>query len=593
MRRIWIVSVLLALLANAAHAADKPSAIPWQPWSEHVFQQARQQNKFVLLDLEAVWCHWCHVMEDKTYGDAAVIQLLQSRFITVKVDQDANPDLAVRYEDYGWPATIIFAADGSELVKRRGYIPPQPMAALLQAVIDNATPASPAKEKTPLTAGSSTRFSAVQRDKILADLRRGYDQKVGGWTNPHKYILAPNMEYALMRAQQGEQTFAAMARQTLDAALLLSDPVWGGFYQYSDRGRWDSPHFEKIMGIQADNMRLYALAYTLFQEPRYLKAARDSERYLADFLTSPEGAFYTSQDANVSLQIDGHAYYPLGDKQRRALGMPRIDRHLYARENGWAIRGLTVLYEATGEKQTLQRAMRAANWITQNRRLPGGGFSHDAKDRAGPYLGDTLAMAEAYVALYTASGDRQWLKLAQAASDFMHGHFSLERGYATAVIPAGSVGVFREPVLQMEENVAVARVNNLLFRYTGSAVYRQRAEHAVRYLVSLAHGDHGRYLVGPLMAAAELAAEPAHITIVGAKRDAAAQALHREAIRYPALYRRIEWWDRAEGPMPNPDVQYPDLGKAAAFICIIQACSTPIFEPARIAPKADLLFEQQ
>ena len=93
------------------------------------------------------------------------------------------------------------------------------------------------------------------------------------------------------------------------------------------------PHFEKIMSFQADVLQLYSLATLQFNEARYLKAARDIERYLTTFLSSPEGAFYTSQDADASDKIDGHAFYPLDDKGRRALGvLPRIDKNSYARK---------------------------------------------------------------------------------------------------------------------------------------------------------------------------------------------------------------------------------------------------------------------
>ena len=112
----------------------------------------------------------------------------------------------------------------------------------------------------------------------------------------------------------------------------------------------------------------------------------------------------------------------------------------------------------------------------------------------------------------------------------------------------------------------------------------------MKYLVSLASPDTDRYLAGPLIAADELLADPAHITIVGAKSDIASQALHQKALQIPVVYRRIEWWDKAEGAMPNADVQYPQLAKAAAFICVNHACSTPIYEPEKINDKANILL---
>ncbi|MGH8677774.1 MAG: DUF255 domain-containing protein, partial [Burkholderiales bacterium] len=111
--RNFLLVLLLAVLPSHAFAGPN-----WQPWSDAVFERAKRENRFVLLDLEAVWCHWCHVMERETYHDPAVMGLLDQHYIAVKVDQDARPDLSRRYENYGWPATIVFGPDGREIVKR-------------------------------------------------------------------------------------------------------------------------------------------------------------------------------------------------------------------------------------------------------------------------------------------------------------------------------------------------------------------------------------------------------------------------------------------------------------------------------------------
>jgi hypothetical protein len=113
----------LVLLGALVIIAPRPAAtgteeLEWGEWSTGVFAWAKAENRFVLLDLGAVWCHWCHVMEETTYRDPAVVRLIRSRYLPVRVDQDANPELSNRYEDYGWPATIVFAPDGTELAKR-------------------------------------------------------------------------------------------------------------------------------------------------------------------------------------------------------------------------------------------------------------------------------------------------------------------------------------------------------------------------------------------------------------------------------------------------------------------------------------------
>src|SRR5277367_721129 len=126
MKKLWLI-VLPLFVARLGGAEPQ---IEWVPWSDAVFQRAKTEHRFVLLDLGAVWCHWCRVMDEVTYRDPKVIALVNKKYIAVRVDQDARPDLANRYQNYGWPATIVFAADASEIIKRQGYIEPRPMASL-------------------------------------------------------------------------------------------------------------------------------------------------------------------------------------------------------------------------------------------------------------------------------------------------------------------------------------------------------------------------------------------------------------------------------------------------------------------------------
>ena len=227
----------------------------------------------------------------------------------------------------------------------------------------------------------------------------------------------------MSRAEAGDAVATTRARQTLDAAIALIDPVWGGVFQYSEAGSWAHPHFEKIMSFQAQYMRQYSQAYALWKDPKYLAAARDIERYLTTFLASPDGAFYVSQDADLDHDTDGHTYYALGDADRRKLGMPRIDNNIYARENGWAISGLVALYDVTNDPKVLAIAEKAAKWVNDNRALPDGGFRHGDKDRGGRILGDTLAMGQAFLDLYAATGNRDWLTAAARAGDYIGATF--------------------------------------------------------------------------------------------------------------------------------------------------------------------------
>ncbi|MBI3529461.1 MAG: thioredoxin domain-containing protein [Betaproteobacteria bacterium] len=565
-----LLYIVLALSSTVCAA----ESIPWQPWSEAVFEQARKEHRFVLLDLEAVWCHWCHVMEEQTYHDDAVIKLIRDRYIAVRVDQDARPDLSRRYEDYGWPATIVFAADGKEIVKRSGYVPPPRFASLLEAIVKDPTPVKYRDSEQPKQYSTSPLLLEEVRRTLKKSFVDSHDFKLGGLLQQQKFMDRDSVEYALMLARNGDQQARKMAAQTLAGSLNLIDPAWGGVYQYSTDSDWKHPHYEKIMFVQAEHMRLYSLAALALGDRRYLDAAKKIYEYTTGFLLSQDGAFYVSQDADLVKGRHSEDYFALSDADRRSRGMPAIDTHLYARENGWMIQGLAAYYAAGGDTDVRRRAVTAAHWALDKRALPAGGFRHDESAAAGPYLEDTLAMGRGFLALYQITGEREWLRHAENAEHFIHANFAgATAGYVTAAAGSGALA----PLPQSDENIMMARFANLLARYAGNDEYRAHAEYAMRFLVTREVALRRRSEAGILIADAELAGSPAHLTIVGAKSDAAAQALFASAQGHPDGYKRIEWWDRAEGPMPNPDVQYPELPRAAAYVCAQNRCSLPVF----------------
>src|ERR1700722_6659981 len=200
---------LLILLAFAllpfTRALSEEKGISWQPWSDSVFAQAKSEGRFVLLDLGTVWCHWCHVMEEVTYQDPAVMDLLGRRYLAIRVDADARPDLSNRYEDYGWPATIVFNSDGSEIVKRRGYLPPDQMASMLQAIIDAPSPGPSVVSEAPLVAGGETALGSTRRNELRQILIDRYDTTNRGWGTGQKLLDWDTIEYCLTETERGDQ----------------------------------------------------------------------------------------------------------------------------------------------------------------------------------------------------------------------------------------------------------------------------------------------------------------------------------------------------------------------------------------------------
>ena len=304
-----------------AREAGKARLFDWLPYAPASFERAAKEGKFILLDGAAEWCHWCHVMDATTYTDPEVGALLRDRFITIRVNIDEHPDVAERYGDYGWPATILLSSSAQELGKLRGYVPKEELLPTLRSL----TAASRAEE---LESGSGNR--AAQPGElpwvvahVLFELDDYYDQELGGWGRRQKAPLGENLHFEARRALRGDPRAKARLQQTMRAQHALIDPVWGGLYQYSDGGSWDRPHFEKLMTYQAANLAGYAEGFRASQDPAFLADGRAVLSYMVNFLSDENGLFFVSQDADVgshepaSRFVDGHVFYAKDDAERR------------------------------------------------------------------------------------------------------------------------------------------------------------------------------------------------------------------------------------------------------------------------------------
>jgi len=580
--RVALLFAALALQSSLHLFAAEPhgaGGIDWLRSDTDAFKQARAQHRFVLLYLEAVWCHWCHVMDEKTYGDAAIRGEIDAHYVPLRIDQDLRPDLSERYKDYGWPATVIFASDGSEIAKRQGFVEPERFLKLLKAIEADPSPEAAESADSTAAAPRASALDEATRKELAKRHHDAYDTKLGSLDIGQKYLDRDSVEYAIGLALGGDAEEGARARQTLDAARALFDPAWGGVYQYSTHGDWKHQHFEKLATVQGQYLRIYAIAAAAFGRAQDKQAVTEIRRYLDTFLRSPDGAFYVSQDADLKPGEHSDQYFALDDKARRKQGVPRVDKHLYALQNGQIIEALATAAEYIGDSDALIEARRAADWVGAHRALDGGGFRHDEKDAAGPYLGDTLAMGRAFLALYRATADRAWLTRAGAAADFIAANFSRAQGGYLSAKSSGPIGA----VPRTAENISLARFANLLARYTGKAEHKAIAENAMRYLADPKIALDEMTEPGVLLADDELHADPLHLTVMGPKGDPTAAQLFATVQHLAPWYKRVEWWDKTEGSLPNPDVSYPAPKRPAAFVCTENRCSLPIYDADKIA----------
>ena len=568
---IRIFALLLSLsFATAVHAApiDNQDGF-WSEWNDATFARAAREKKFVIMSLQSWWCRWCHVMNRETWTNAETRGVLKDKFIPVYVDQDSRPDISQRYERWGWPATIIFAPDGTEIAKLRGFYSPQFFNPILTATIEDPTPvnypdAGGAERERTLATG----LTDTQRGEILAFIDQAWDDQNGGWSRS-KFVDGSMLVWALQRARQGDAKNEARIRKVLTLmASTMVDKASGAMNQVNLKPDWSEPAREFPMFAQETGLVAYSRAWTMYGDASYRQAADRIYGFLKNTMAAPGGGFYAS----------------LGMSE----GEPGVDKRQYSRETAQAVAGLLAYYDATGVAEARDLAIGAVRWVLANRAMPGGGFRHAEVDKGGPYLADNVEMAKVLLALHRSTGEREWLTQAQATADFIAKTFidPTTGGFVASASPDAQQ--LKKPIKQREDNVTAVRMFSLLSSYTGENRYREIAEAGMGYLTSPPILDAFAFLPDVLLAEDELRNEPVHVTIVGAKDDPRSSELYRAALAYPLASKRAEWWDKREGKLANADVDYPDFPDGpAAFACTSNFCSYPVTKPAEIPAQLD------
>ena len=551
---IRIGALLLSLLftVGVRAAPIENSDGFWSEWNDATFARAAHGHKFVIVSLQSWWCRWCHIMNTETWADPEVRGVLKDNFIPVYVDQDSRPDISQRYERWGWPATIIFGPDGKEIVKLRGFYSTKFFIPVLTDTIKDPSPvdygqSSPERERT-----LATGLSDAQRNEILSFIDNAWNNEYGGWSKS-KFVDGTMLTWALQRARQGDKENEARIRKVLTLmAETMIDKKTGGMNQVNLKPDWSEPAREFPMFAQEAALSAYARASIMFKDPAYRHASDRIYGFLKNTMAAPGGGFYASMGLSE--------------------GEPGVDRRQYARETAQATSGLLAYYDATGIVEARDLATAGAKWALANRALPGGGFRHTEQDKGGPYLADNVEMAKTMIALHRSTGDRAWLDRARETADFIAKTFidQTTGGFVASASPDAEQLV--KPIKQREDNVTAVRMFSLLSSYTGDIGYREIAEAGMGYLTSPPILEAFGFLPDVLLAEEELRNEPVHVTIVGPKDDPRSAALYKAALAYPLANKRAEWWDKREGKLASPEVDYPDYPEGPAAFACTRAC---------------------
>src|ERR1700676_4653240 len=325
-----------AYLRSAMH-----QPIQWHEWGEDAFAAARRENKPMLLDIGAVWCHWCHVMDRESYDDAEVAAIVNEHYIAVKVDRDERPDIDSRYQaavgaltgEGGWPLTAFLTPDGKPFYGGT-YFPPadaygrpsfkRVLLSLAQAyreknsdVLEQAGMVESAVARAESFSGGG-KVSPAVIDAIAESARKMFDSVNGGFGGAPKFPHPAALDLVMDQyIRTSDDTLRTVFVTTLEKMARggVYDQLAGGFHRYSVDERWVVPHFEKMSYDNSELLKNYVHGYQATGSEFFANVARDIIRWMNEWLSDREhGGFYASQDADISMDDDGDYFtWTLGE----------------------------------------------------------------------------------------------------------------------------------------------------------------------------------------------------------------------------------------------------------------------------------------
>ena len=329
-------------LRSAAH-----QPIDWHEWGDAAFARAKSEDKPILLDIGAVWCHWCHVIDRESYENAEIAKIINEHFVAVKVDRDERPDVDSRYQSAvsaisgqgGWPLTGFLLSDGKPFFGGT-YFPPEDQMGrpgfrrVLLAVADSyrnkrgeleraANSLADAVSQAEVFAGARADFDLGVVEAQIKSITQLFDINNGGFGRAPKFPHSSAIDLILERHQQTkEKHLLAMAETSLEKMARggVYDQLAGGFHRYSVDERWLVPHFEKMSYDNSELLKNYLHGWQLTQNPFLRETAEGIIGWVDEVLSDQDnGGFYASQDADYSLDDDGDHFTWTLDEVRAVL----------------------------------------------------------------------------------------------------------------------------------------------------------------------------------------------------------------------------------------------------------------------------------
>jgi len=596
------------------HAAASP--VRWMEWGSEAFDKARREDKPILLRISAVWCHWCHVMDDSTDADPEVARRVNEWFVPVRVDNDERPDINDRYNLGGWPTTA-FLTPGGDLITGGTYFPAETFRDVLERIHEgwNERRAEIDAEVQRIRLRRDERAAGVEpgaRPAARASLDGAaiaraveavldaYDWRFGGFGTQPKF---PQPEAVRLLLHAYAATGADGPREAAEKTLImmrttgepdgraygLYDHVGGGFFRYSTTRDWAEPHFEKM---SEDNARLalaYLDAWRLLGDELYGGTVRGIMDYVLRKLADPDGGAYGSQDA------DGEAaFFGLDILERERRPQPYVDRRFYTNWNGMLAVAAFEAAPVLDWPELRDWAHLTVDRLSELLSTDGGAMRHvyrpfqpgaESDPGAPLFLGDQAWWLKAVLACYQATGDGAYRDRAERLVQVLErDFFDAGRGAWRDRVAGGAEGHLGDPHFPIGDNAAAAEALADWAALGGGARWRERAEGVLAAIQPDAERQ-GYMGAVHAVAAARVLADPLQVHVVGSYDDGPSRALWAAGWATYAPARVVELLDPVRDAARLAELGYPPDGEPRAYVCVGEHCLAPVGDPDELAER--------
>ena len=561
---------------NQAHLID------WLPWGQEAFSKAQAENKPVLLAVSAVWCYWCHVMDETTYSDPGVAGFIGQNFIAVRVDSDHRPDVNTRYNVGGWPTTAFLTGHGG-FIGGATYLPPDQFLAMLAEVKDAYQEDKPrvyehAREMLRLRKEQTARVIAGPEvtpsllDRASRTVAGAYDPANGGFGEEPKFpnarILA--LLVHLVRTT-GEDFYRVMLRKTLDrmAESSIWDQEEGGFFRYCASADWSEGQLEKLLDDNLRLARVYLEAWQVLGDRRYREVAEGAMDYVLNNLQDDGSPLLHGSQGSHS------DYFALPLDARRDQSPPPVDQSCYADSNALAV---SLFLEASYALDRPRLRRQALDLLdTLDGAAQDSRFSHvfdpAASGQAPAFLADWAHLLNALVTTHGHTGEDHYLQRAKSVALEIVDRFADQAngGFFDAELDLHAVGYLREREKPCSDNLAAALGFLKLSWAADNDDYRGVAEATLSAFANTFR-ENGEF-VGAYGLLVDLwLNRPVEITVEGANGDPGTLQLLQAAANVPYPSLQIK-------PVLVQDFRPP----ARALVCLDTLCLPPVTDPDQLA----------